>query len=127
MEGSYRAKPTPVGRERAAQAEQVMEAGEQLAGRLTGAEELRGPIRIGVADSFAMVCLPELMRRIESRFPQVRAEIRVDFSVLLNESLHAGDLDIAVLTGPAQGPLVTVEPLIDHELRRVAAPKLALG
>src|SRR5439155_1536657 len=55
------------------------------------------------------------------------AEIRVDFSVLLNESLHAGDLDIAVLTAPAPGPLVTVEPLVDHELRWVASPKLALG
>ena len=77
--------------------------------------------------SFAMVCLPELMRRIESRFPKVRAEIRVDFSVLLNESLHAGDLDIAVLTAPAPGPLVTVEPLVDHELRWVASPKLSLG
>ena len=127
MKGSYRAKPTPLGRELAAQAEQVIDACEQLAGRFTGAEELRGPIRIGVADSFAMVCLPELMRRIEQRFPQVRAEIRVDFSVLLNESLHAGDLDIAVLTAPAPGPLVTVEPLVDHELRWVASPKLSLG
>ena len=127
LKGSYRAKPTPLGRELAAQAEQVMEACEQLAKRFAGSEELRGPIRIGVADSFAMVCLPELMRRIESRFPKVRAEIRVDFSVLLNESLHAGDLDIAVLTAPAPGPLVTVEPLVDHELRWVASPKLSLG
>ena len=53
-----------------------------LEGRFAGREELRGLIRIGVADSFAMVCLPELMRRIENRFPQVRAEIRVDFSAL---------------------------------------------
>src|SRR5260370_35396803 len=79
--GSYRAKPTPLGRGLAAQAEQVMDACERLANRFAGGEELRGPIRIGVADSFAMVCLPELMRRIESRFPKVRAEIRVDFSV----------------------------------------------
>jgi DNA-binding transcriptional LysR family regulator len=127
MKGSYRAKPTPLGRELAAQAGQVIEACEQLAGHFAGGEELRGPIRIGVADSFAMVCLPELMRRIERRFPRVRAEIRVDFSVLLNDSLHAGDLDIAVLTAPAPGPLVTVEPLVDHELRWVASPKLALG
>ena len=126
LKGSYRAKPTPLGRELAAQAEQVIAACERLAGRFAGGEELRGPIRIGVADSFAMVCLPELMRRIEKRFPQVRAEIRVDFSVLLDESLHAGDLDIAVLTAPAPGPLVTVEPLVDHELRWVASPKLAL-
>jgi DNA-binding transcriptional LysR family regulator len=127
VKGSYRAKPTPLGRELAAHAEQVISACEQLEGRFAAGEELRGPVRIGVADSFAMVCLPELMRRIESRFAQVRAQIRVDFSVLLNESLHAGDLDIAVLTAPTPGPLVTVEPLVDHELRWVASPKLALG
>jgi DNA-binding transcriptional LysR family regulator len=127
LKGSYRAKPTPLGRELATHAEQVISACEELEGRFAAAEELRGPIRIGVADSFAMVCLPELMRRIESRFPRARAEIRVDFSVLLNESLHAGDLDIAVLTAPAPGPLVTVEPLVDHELRWVASPRLALG
>jgi DNA-binding transcriptional LysR family regulator len=127
LKGSYRAKPTPLGRELAAHAGQVISACEALEGRLAAGDELRGPIRIGVADSFAMVCLPELMRRIESRFPQARAEIRVDFSVLLNQSLHAGDLDIAVLTAPTPGPLVTVEPLVDHELRWVASPKLALG
>jgi DNA-binding transcriptional LysR family regulator len=127
LKGSYRAKPTPLGREVAAHAEQVIAACEDLEGRFASGDELRGPVRIGVADSFAMVCLPELMRRIESRFPQVRAEIRVDFSVLLNESLHAGDLDIAVLTGPALGALVTVEPLVEHELRWIASPKLALS
>jgi DNA-binding transcriptional LysR family regulator len=127
LKGSYRAKPTPLGRELAAHAEQVISACEELEGRFAAAEELRGPIRIGVADSFAMVCLPELMRRIESRFPRARAEIRVDFSVHLNESLHAGDLDIAVLTAPAPGPLVMVEPLVEHELRWVASPRLALG
>jgi DNA-binding transcriptional LysR family regulator len=127
LKGSYRAKPTPLGRELAAHAEQVISACEELEGRFAAAEELRGPIRIGVADSFAMVCLPELMRRIESRFPRARAEIRVDFSVLLNESLHAGDLDIAVLTAPAPGPLVMVEPLVEHQLRWVASRRLALG
>src|SRR6266550_3134287 len=49
MKGSYRAKPTPLGRELAVQAEQVMEACERLANRFAGGEELRGTIRIGVA------------------------------------------------------------------------------
>jgi len=127
LRGSYRAKPTPLGREMAVHAERVIAACEELEGRFAAGEELHGPIRIGVADSFAMVCLPELMRRVESRFPQVRAEIRVDFSVRLNASLQAGDLDIAVLTAPAPSPLVTVEPLVAHSLCWVASPRLALG
>ena len=36
-------------------------------------------------------------------------------------------MDIAVLTAPTSGPLVTVEPLVDHQLCWVASPKLALG
>ena len=126
LKGSYRAKPTPLGREVAAHAEQVIAACEDLEGRFAAGDELGGPIRIGVADTFAMTCLPELMQRIEQRFPRARAEIRVDFSALLDASLRSGDLDVAVLTAPAPSPLVTVEPLAPLELRWVASPKLAL-
>lgn len=126
LKGSYRAKPTPLGREVAAHAEQVIAACEDLEGRFAAGEELRGPVRIGVADTFAMTCLPELMRRVEKRFPRARAEIRVDFSALLDASLRSGDLDVAVLTAPAPSPLVTVEPLASLELRWVASPRLAL-
>ena len=127
LRDSYRAKPTPLGREMAAHAERVIDACEELDGRFAAGDELSGPVRIGAADTFAMTCLPELMRRIEKRFPKVRTEIRVDFSVLLNRSLQAGDLDIAVLTGPTPNPLVTVEQLLTQELLWVASPRLALG
>ena len=126
LRDSYRAKPTPLGREMALQAERVIEACDALEGRFAPGDALRGPIRIGVADSFAMTSLPQLLRDFERRFPGARAEIRVDFSVLLNRSLQAGDLDIAVLTAPAPGALVTVEPLEMLELVWVAAPRLAL-
>jgi len=127
LRDSYRAKPTPLGRELAAQAERVIEECEALEGRFGPGETLRGPIRIGVADSDAMTSLPRLLNDIETRFPGARAEIRVDFSVLLNRSLQAGDLDIAVLTAPAPGALVTVEPLELLELVWVAAPRFALA
>jgi DNA-binding transcriptional LysR family regulator len=127
LRDSYRAKPTPLGREIAAHAEQVIGACEALESRIGAGGELRGQIRIGVADTFAMIGLSELMRRIEARFPEARAEIRVDFSVLLNASLQAGDLDIAVLTSPTPHPLVTVEPMMPLDLHWVASPKLALG
>ena len=127
LRDSYRASPTPLGREVAAHAERVIAACEELDGHFAAGEELSGPIRIGAADTFAMTCLPELMRRIEKRFPKVRTEIRVDFSVLLNQSLQAGELDIAVLTAPTPHPLVTVEPLVTQELSWVASPRLVLG
>ena len=126
LKGSYRAKPTPLGRELAAQAEHVISACDALEARFASGEELSGAIRIGVADTFAMTCLPELMRGIEKRFPRARAEIRVDFSALLDASIRAGDLDIAVLTAPAPNPLVSVEPLAPLALRWVASPRLAL-
>jgi DNA-binding transcriptional LysR family regulator len=126
LRDSYRAKPTPLGRELAAEAERILETCEVLEARLGQADVLSGPIRIGVADSFAMTHLPELLRRIEKRFPKVRAEIRVDFSVRLDRSLAAGDLDIAVLTAPTLGGLTTVEPLMPLELQWVVAPGFPL-
>ena len=127
LRDSYRATPSPLGREVASHAEQILASCEDLDGRLGRGDELHGQVRIGVADTFAVTCLAELMRQIEKRFPKVRAEIRVDFSVRLNESLQAGDLDIAVLTAPTPSPLVTVEPLVDLELMWVASPSLGLG
>ena len=124
LRDSYRAKPTPLGREIAAHAEQVVTACEELDGRFNTGVEMRGTVRIGAADTFAMTCLSDVMRHIEQRFPLVRAEIRVDFSVRLNAALHAGDIDIAVLTAPTASPLVVVEPLLDLGLAWVAAPKL---
>jgi DNA-binding transcriptional LysR family regulator len=127
LRDSYRAKPTPLGREIALHAEQVVAACEELDGRLADSDELRGPVRIGVADSFAVTCLPELMRHIEKRFAKVRAEIRVDFSARLNDSLQSGDLDIAVLTAPTPNPLLIIESLVALELVWVASPTLNLG
>ncbi len=127
LRDSYRARPTPLGREMAAHAELVVAACEELDGRFAPGDDLRGPVRIGVADTFAMTCLSELMRHVEKRFPAVRAEIRVDFSVRLNEALQGGDIDIAVLTAPTPNPLVTIEPLVALELAWVASPKLLLG
>ncbi len=127
LRDSYRARPTPLGRELALRAERVMAACEEVEGNISSRHAFRGAIRIGVVDTFAMTCLSALMRRIEDNFPEVRAEIRVDFSALLDASLLAGDLDIAVLTAPTPHPQVSVEPLLGLDLQWVASPKLALG
>ena len=124
---SYRATPTPLGREIASHAERILAACDGLDGHLDRDEPLRGPVRIGVADTFAVTCLPELMRLIDTRFPDARAEIRADFSARLNESLQAGDLDIAVLTAPEPNSLIIVEPLVELALMWVASPKLKLS
>jgi LysR family cyn operon transcriptional activator len=127
LRDSYRATPTVLGREVAAHAELVLSACEALDGRLTSGDELRGPVRIGVADSFAMSCLPDLMHEIDNRFASLRPEIQVNFSAELNKSLQVGNLDIAVLTDVTHTPLITVEPLAALELSWVASPKLSLN
>lgn len=121
--GSYRAHPTVLGRQIAWQAERVLEQAEAFERRLVGAQELTGPIRIGVADTFAMTCGSRLMREIERRHPGVQAELRTDFSVRLDASLRGGDLDIAVLTSPTPDPLIQIRPLIDLPLQWVGNPQ----
>ena len=105
------------------QAERVLEQAEALERQIADQEGLAGPIRIGVADTFAMTCGSRLMREIETRYPQARAELRADFSVRLDASLRAGELDIAVLTWPTPDPLVHIEPLIDMPLEWVTSPQ----
>ncbi|MGE0798706.1 MAG: LysR family transcriptional regulator, partial [Lautropia sp.] len=120
--GGYRAQPTALGRQIAWQAERVLEQAEIFERRLAGAQSLAGPIRIGAADAFAITCGSRLMHEIESRHPEVQAELRVDFSGRLDVSLRAGDLDIAVLTAPTPDPLLKIQPLIDFPLQWVGSP-----
>ncbi len=76
----------------------------------------RSLLRIGAADIFAMACLPELLRVLESRYPNLIAEVSVAFSHSLNRMLLDGTLDIAFLTDPEVIEAIRTEPLGNVEL-----------
>ncbi len=122
----YRPKLTDLGAQTVRHAEQILTLARSLEDHADPAKTLRGPIRMGFADSFALIHLPALLAKVEKAYPAAEFEIVIDFSANLDRKLQAGELDLAILTEPELGPDVAAEPLEDLELAWVAGRDLAL-
>lgn len=101
-------------------AERVLEATGELQERFSTRDPLKGNLRLGVSESFAIVCLPELLRRLEQRYPGIRASVLVG-DMAVRQKLEAQGLDIAIAYEPAVGPRVKQEPLGQCEFVWAAA------
>ena len=64
--------------------------------------ELSGPIRLGFAEGFAMICLPQIMARLHSEYPELQPELMVATSAEVEPELHALRLDLAFLVHPTE-------------------------
>ncbi len=105
-------------------AEQILTLARSLEDQADPAKTLRGPIRVGFADSFALTHLPALLAKVEKAYPAAEFEIVIDFSANLDRKLQAGQLDFAIPTEPELSPDIAVEPLEDLDLAWVAGKGL---
>ncbi|MBM3549093.1 MAG: LysR family transcriptional regulator [Alphaproteobacteria bacterium] len=122
----YRPRLTDLGTQTVRHAEQILTLARSLEDHADPAKTIRGPIRMGFADSFALTHLPGLLPKVEKIYPSAEFEIVIDFSANLDKKLQAGQLDFAVLTEPELNPDIAVEPLEDLELAWVAGRSLDL-
>ena len=70
-----------------------------------------GTVRIGLAEGFAVACLPHLVPALAQRYPLLRPEWTVTTSVALERDLVAGGLDLAVLVDPIGHADLRLAPL----------------
>jgi len=122
----YRPRLTDLGTQTVRHAEQILTLARALEDQADPAKTLRGPIRMGFADSFALTHMPALLARVEKAYPAAEFEIVIDFSANLDRKLQAGQLDFAILTEPELSPDIAVEPLEDLDLAWVAGKGLDL-
>src|SRR5690606_3721760 len=59
------------------------------------ARKLTGPIKLGFAEGFAMICLPQIVARLHSTYPELQPELMVATSAEVEPDLHALRLDLA--------------------------------
>ncbi len=83
-------------------------------------------LRVGVMDSFAVVCLPALLDELDGRFAETRVAATVDTSHNLARQLSEGLLDIAVLSTPPEHDNVALELLGRQTVEWFASPKLEM-
>jgi DNA-binding transcriptional LysR family regulator len=84
-------------------------------------QKLSGPIRLGFAEGFAMICLPQIVARLHLEYPELQPELMVATSAEVEPELHALRLDLAFLVHPTEHPQFKLVPLGTQETSWIAS------
>ncbi len=111
---------TPLGEEIVRQAQTVLEqaaAIKEIAKR--GKDPLAGPLRLGVIYTIGPYLLPDLVRQVIDRTPQMPLVLQENFTVKLLEQLRLGEIDCAILAEPFPDANLATAPLYDEPFMAV--------
>ena len=106
---------TPLGQEVVRQAQAVLEQAasiREIAKR--GKDPLAGALRLGVIYTIAPYLLPELVKNVIAKVPQMPLMLQENFTVKLLEMLRTGEIDCAILAEPFPDTGLAMAPLYDE-------------
>jgi LysR family transcriptional regulator, hydrogen peroxide-inducible genes activator len=106
---------TPLGNEVVLQAQSVLEQAaniKEIAKR--GKDPLAGMLKLGVIYTIGPYLLPNLVRHVIAKTPQMPLMLQENFTVKLLELLRTGELDCAILAEPFPDTNLAVAPLYDE-------------
>jgi DNA-binding transcriptional LysR family regulator len=90
-------------------------AGEMIE-RFRARDPLKGVLRLGLNESFSLVCLTDLLRRLEERHPALKTSVQVGDTATVSRLINEGQLDLAVISEPTVADTIAREPLGLNEL-----------
>ena len=104
---------TDLGEEIVRQAQSVLEQAaniKEIAKR--GKNPLTGPLKLGVIYTIAPYLLPDLVRNVIQKSPEMPLVLLENFTVKLLEMLRTGEIDCAILAEPFPDAGLAVAPLL---------------
>jgi LysR family hydrogen peroxide-inducible transcriptional activator len=114
---------TPLGEAIVRQAQAVIEQAQAIkAIAQAGKDPLAGPLRLGIIYTIGPYLLPDLVRQVIERTPQMPLMLQENFTVKLLEMLRSGELDCAILAEPFPDAGLALAPLYDEPFM-AAVPK----
>lgn len=116
---------TAGGHELMPEVQRVLLGIERIAQR-AGPPEIGGPIRIGFAEGFAVVCLSPILERLHRLYPRLQPELVVATSAAVEGDLHKHSLDVAFLVNPTAAADFTLVPLGYQAASWIASPRWGL-
>lgn len=125
--GGHRAALTDAGTRLLPLAGSLLQQADLLQQEMGHKPGLRGPCRLGVGELTALTWLPRLVKAITSAHPALEVSVHVDVGAALAERLDKGELDIAVIAGPASRSALTSVPLAQAQFSWCASPEVANG
>jgi DNA-binding transcriptional LysR family regulator len=102
------------------EAQGVLESVERISGRF-GAADVRGTIRVGFAEGFAVICLAPILKAVHALHPDLHPEVVVSTTASVEPDLHAHKLDLGFLVEPVDHDGFTLVPLGAQETAWIAA------
>ncbi|MDN3919301.1 hydrogen peroxide-inducible genes activator [Roseateles violae] len=120
--GATEVSVTPLGEDIVRQAQSVIEqagAIKEIAKR--GKDPLAGALRLGIIYTIGPYLLPELVKAVIDRYPQMPLMLQENFTVKLLEMLRVGELDCAIMAEPFPDTGLAIAPLYDEPFV-IAAP-----
>ncbi|WP_051341068.1 hydrogen peroxide-inducible genes activator [Azospirillum halopraeferens] len=108
--------PTPLGREIAARARDLLKAAEDLVDIARATEDpMAGPLHLGVIPTIGPFLVPRLMPALRDAFPDLKLFLREDQTARLLDRLDSGELDAALLALPyPSGDVESVDIAVDR-------------
>lgn len=97
-------------------ADRLLGTAAEMIERFRTRDPLKGVLRLGLNESFALICLPDLLRRLELRYPGIKTSVFVGDTGAVSRMLDRQELDIAIVSEPAVGPQVRQEPIGSNRL-----------
>lgn len=98
-------------------AERVESYLSQIRAELTPSEEIKGTLRIGVAETIAQSWLSEFLSALRKNYPKLVVELSVDITLNLRDQLLSRNMDLVLLMGP----------LSEGNVENVILPSFKLG
>lgn len=99
-----------------AYADRMLQTVHELTDRFRTRNPMMGLLRLGLTETFALICLPHLLRRLESRYPSLKTSVQVSDTASLSKLFLEQQLDVAILSEPDAMDEIRREPLGTNEL-----------
>lgn len=120
------ARLTPKGRELMEYASRILDLSTELEHRIAAPESVSGTVRFGVAEVITTTWLPDLIRTIAERYPNIRLEIEEALTAELMESLHHAELELVLAPGHSRTQDLSTVSLGTVTFEWMASPALAI-
>lgn len=108
-------------------ARRLLDDAASIVARFRGRDPLRGLLRLGLNESFALICLPDLLQRLEAEYPDLKTAIHVGDTAEVGRLLNERRLDVGIVSQPDLEPHVQAQPIGTNPLAWFAGAGVAIG
>jgi len=99
-----------------AYADRLLGTTNEMIERFRSHDPLKGLLRLGLNETFGLICLTDLLQRLEERYPALNTSVQVGDTSTISRLINERQLDLAVISEPDVADHVLREPIGVNEM-----------